>query len=567
MPVPTYLASQTFETILARILANAPAGEDLNEGSFLSDAARLAAAEFAEANVRAQVLLEYGFPLTDETVPVDDADLRQYLILRGQEHDLTPKEAVAATGAVAVTAPDGTVVDVGEVFSTLGTTSVPSITFRATEQVVVGVSGTALVPVEAVVPGAAGNVLAGSIQVGGGGVGVTAVTNPSALTGGVDAESNAAFRERILFRIQHPSASGNVADYQTWATEVAGVGGATVVPVGSGPGTVDVYVIGPDGLPVDQTVIDRAQLYIAPPYTQLFQAEDFAVTSAFGVSTVDRSDDTGTTVQMVYNAGGVGRVTQQDMETVLPTTNAGAANAGIWQLRPKVRVDSIVGVANLYELGVWNLTTAAWCKRSPSSLVDAKYTWSASDLATAFTHLMADFYWNGVDEIEIRHTRLQADVTTTLQIDECLVTSTFSQDSGDGGKAPVGARVSVDTVVAVPIDVAVSLIYETGYDTASVRDAVEDSVKAYLAGLALAEDRDVRWARVANAILDTPGVRDFSDLTLNGGTANIAIAPWEVATWGVPAMVTFDDLDAAGLDFDQYDALEETFDTLNLEPG
>lgn len=567
MPTPTYLASETFETILARILANAPTGEALSEGDFLNDAARLAAAEFAEANTRAQVLLEYGFPLTDETVPIDDVDLRQYLVLRGQEHDLTPKSAVAAVGAVAVTAPDGTVVDVGTVFSTLGTSSVPSVLFRSTELVVVGVSGTALVPVEAVVAGTAGNVLAGAIQVGGGGLGITAVTNPAATSGGVDEESNQAFRDRILFRIQHPSASGNVADYQTWATEVPGVGGASVVPVGSGPGTVDVYVIGPDGLPVGKTVIDTAQLYIAPPYTALFQAEDFAVTSAFGVTTVDRSDDTGTTIQMAYNAGGVGRITQQDLELVLPTTNAGAANAGIWQLRPRVRVDSVVGVADLYELGVWNLTTAAWCKRSPSSLVDARYVWSAEDLATSFTHPMADFYWNGVDEIEVRHTRLQADVTTVLQIDECLITSTFSQDSGDGGKAPVGARVTVDTVVAVPVDVAVSLIYDDGYDTASVRQAVEDNAKAYLASLALSTDRDVRWARMANVVLDTPGVHDFVDLTLNGGTTNIAIAPWEVAVWGVPALTTFNDLDALGFDFDQYDALEETFDTLNLEPG
>ena len=40
------------------------------------------------------------------------------------------------------------------------------------------------------------------------------------------------------------------------------------------------------------------------------------------------------------------------------------------------------------------------------------------------------------------------------------------------------------------------------------------------------------YAQIAAAILSAPGVEDFANLTVNGGTANIAIADRKVAVLG-----------------------------------
>lgn len=58
------------------------------------------------------------------------------------------------------------------------------------------------------------------------------------MTGGVDAESDDAYRARILQRIQQIPAGGSAADYVRWALEVPGVERAWCFPLADGPGTV-----------------------------------------------------------------------------------------------------------------------------------------------------------------------------------------------------------------------------------------------------------------------------------------------------------------------------------------
>lgn len=68
---------------------------------------------------------------------------------------------------------------------------------------------------------------------------------------GADAETEDAYRARVLRRCQRRPQGGAYADYQAWGTEVAGI--RNVFPyTGNLPGEVDVYVeatAGPDGIP------------------------------------------------------------------------------------------------------------------------------------------------------------------------------------------------------------------------------------------------------------------------------------------------------------------------------
>lgn len=74
----------------------------------------------------------------------------------------------------------------------------------------------------------------------------TDTEHPSGIDGGVDEETDAALRERILLRVRTPPQGGAVTDYEQWAREVAGVTRVFVRPLNRGLGTVDVFFVRDD---------------------------------------------------------------------------------------------------------------------------------------------------------------------------------------------------------------------------------------------------------------------------------------------------------------------------------
>jgi uncharacterized phage protein gp47/JayE len=104
--------------------------------------------------------------------------------------------------------------------------------------------------------------------------------------------------------------------------------------------------------------------------------------------------------------------------------------------------------------------------------------------------------------------------------------------NGGDGKAPIGAQVTVKPATAVMINVSATLVIMNGYNSDSVKSAVTDNIQAYIKSLAFADNNDVLYVRIGATILDTPGVQDYSNLTVNGGTSNVAIGPTEVAVLG-----------------------------------
>ncbi|CAM3640933.1 baseplate J/gp47 family protein [Mesobacillus zeae] len=96
---------------------------------------------------------------------------------------------------------------------------------------------------------------------------------------------------------------------------------------------------------------------------------------------------------------------------------------------------------------------------------------------------------------------------------------------------PFGAAVTVTGVVEVPINVTATLTLQAGGDILAVKAEFETALDEYLEGLAF-RDTIVRYSRIANLLLDIPDVLDYSGLTINGGTANIAIPDGQVAING-----------------------------------
>lgn len=100
------------------------------------------------------------------------------------------------------------------------------------------------------------------------------------------------------------------------------------------------------------------------------------------------------------------------------------------------------------------------------------------------------------------------------------------------GKAPIGATVTCVAAPGVVINVTAILVLDGSKPLAEVLAAFETALVEYLKEIAFSEDTTVRHSRIGSLILDTQGVTDYTDLQINGGTANIPVAAGSVAVKG-----------------------------------
>ena len=509
--LPEYLRDQTEEAIRNRMLEAIPDDIDKSEGGFIWDALAPAAIELALAAIWAQEVLRRGFAMTT---------FGPYLDLRAEEHGLTRRPAIKATGIVKFSGSPGTVIPKHTRVSTSSTESSPSVEFQTDQEAEIPPSGNVSVPVTAVEAGSAGNVSAGAIRFLAEPInGITGVTNESGTSGGLDEEDDASLLARYLQRVRSPSSSGNIADYIRWASDVPGVGGVSVVPVKYGPGTVSVAIIGLDKLPASAELVTAVQDYIAPPH----RLSEDAVNMTIGG---DGTSIDGSAVMMTYDAGGPGTI-RHSLHPILP-------QLGIWRLKVVAKVDDTSGSSDLLQLGVWNISGSDWATTTPTWSGQALVTLLASDMQTDYTEHELEFYWNGQDQIELRIDRLTSDTSTVVWVERSDFVSSFSRDDGNG-LAPIGAKVYVEPAAAVLISVSVTLTYATGVNQDSVRLAVVQEIKEYIASLAFAVNNDVIYTQIGSTILGIQGVVDYANLLVNGGTSNIVIGDQEVA---VPGTIT-----------------------------
>lgn len=96
---------------------------------------------------------------------------------------------------------------------------------------------------------------------------------------------------------------------------------------------------------------------------------------------------------------------------------------------------------------------------------------------------------------------------------------------------PIGATVTVQGVVEVPIDVVLDATIASYTTLEEVTAQLTAGLKEYLSGLAF-KDPLVRYTQVQRVVLDVPEIVDYVGLTVNGGTSNIEIADGSVAVLG-----------------------------------
>lgn len=96
---------------------------------------------------------------------------------------------------------------------------------------------------------------------------------------------------------------------------------------------------------------------------------------------------------------------------------------------------------------------------------------------------------------------------------------------------PVGVSVTVNGVTEISIDVSANLTLRSGAVIDQVRDSIIEHITNYFKSIAFVEDT-VRFTAIGNAILDADGVIDYTDLRINGLSANIILGADDVPVIG-----------------------------------
>ena len=199
------------------------------------------AAELQSLLMQADWVLDQSFPQTAQGM---------YLDYHAETRGITRAAAEKAAGVIRFAAADKVTaacpIEKGTVCMTA-----EGVRFETTEDATIAVgSQWADVPAQAVEAGAGGNVIAGTVTLlSAMPVGVVQCTNPTAFSGGCDAESDEALRGRVLASYQRLPNGANAAYYEQEAMRYPGVAAAKAVGRARGIGTVNVVIATHAGVP------------------------------------------------------------------------------------------------------------------------------------------------------------------------------------------------------------------------------------------------------------------------------------------------------------------------------
>ncbi|WP_064577171.1 baseplate J/gp47 family protein [Cupriavidus gilardii] len=256
------------------------------------------------------------------------------------------RDAVAATGPIAVVGQVGAVIDKGVVLQYAdGRRYVVNAPVTLT-------AAQAAVPVNAVEPGVAGNLAPGAtLELVSPVLGITpsATVLAPGITGGTDQEGIEALRQRVIRSFRIVPDGGNADDYETWAREVAGITRAWCRRHYMGLGTVGVFVMrddDPDPIP-SQASLDAvrdhieaekpvtAELYVLAPkakpiHFQIRLSPDTTATRAAVEQSLrdllKREGDLGVTVLRTHLAEAISQSPgENDHQLIAPADNVALA--------------------------------------------------------------------------------------------------------------------------------------------------------------------------------------------------------------------------------------------------
>lgn len=98
-------------------------------------------------------------------------------------------------------------------------------------------------------------------------------------------------------------------------------------------------------------------------------------------------------------------------------------------------------------------------------------------------------------------------------------------------KAPIGATVTITAPTARTIDYSFTLELESTETEITVLDRFKEQLQAYY--IEAKKEGVVRYTRIGSILTSTSGVKDYTGLTVNGGTVNIVLIEDEYPVTGI----------------------------------
>lgn len=264
---PAFLENHSVYDVFAKQKSVMPKDIDLSEGghsfNFLMAAALIVAEayEFTLPEVIKLIFPEYSYG--------------EFLDEHAKSRKLFRKSATAASGKLTLTVVPGSVIPAGTIFSTAAVNGRPSVDYvlletldfpRTSEEE--NLVSTVEVDIRCTQTGTIGNADANTIiLVNGRFTGIVDITNVEPMTGGTDEEDDEALIERIMAYDQNLGNNfvGSLADYKYWATEVDGVGNATIIPSEDTTGLITIIITDANGDPATEELCTSVYNHIMRP--------------------------------------------------------------------------------------------------------------------------------------------------------------------------------------------------------------------------------------------------------------------------------------------------------------
>ncbi len=264
-------APQILDDMVSYLAASNSALTDFNIGSATRSLLEVIAVVVAEIHWLQESLILRFFVVTATG---------QWLDRRADEVGLTRVAERATTRVLEIAHADGApevLIPAGKQFRTQPGSSI-QVVYEVTSDTTLP-AGEAMVevPVVSTANGAATAIPDGTAlaQTGAALAGIDTIITGTVSTAGLDQETDAHLRERVLARMRSPIGPGSKSDLRVWALEVDAVEDAIVLANWDGDageyalGHATVMVLGPDHSIPDGSVIAAAQDYLDPsPYTE-----------------------------------------------------------------------------------------------------------------------------------------------------------------------------------------------------------------------------------------------------------------------------------------------------------
>lgn len=364
--------------------------------------------------------------------------------------------------------------------------------------------------------------------------GIERVTNPEPFGGGSDVESDDDYRARLIEYIQKDPGAGNIDDYVSWATEISGVSGASVIPEWQeiygpleGPGTVKVIVFGENSTILPDSKVEEVRQYICGTVAIPNPDQEFAPAAAVkagGDIEVGKYEYVYTFINV-----GKGETEPSARASVILTSGNQTVELGL------ERGQGGLGVQNTIGRRIYRRKVDGAVSGQPDSekFVLVAEILNNDDTVYTDTLAFADLpTWRGYPNGPYQRRKVSTTNTTSIY----------------DGQSPIGAHVTVESISEETIWVSATVYPEVGYSldgsggTTNISDLIDEAIGTFFS--TLQAGKDVKIVDIANVIHDLTGVKDFKDLKLyspnypTGTTDNISVSPGVSANYSTAGTFT-----------------------------